>query len=322
MIPARPPSESDSRSAEKLARELGIVKSFLDDPTALNIVLNPDGRLWVERVDQPYAHAGDMSPPQAEAIMMTLASMFKTTITRENPLIECELPFDGSRFAGAIPPVSIAPVFAIRRHAVRVYTLSDYVADGVMTEYQSKVIRSAVEQRDNVLVVGGPGAGKTTLTNAIIAHISEAQPDHRLIVVEDTAELQVSSPNAVMLRTTETVDMARLLGRLTLRFDPDRIIVGEVRGREAHALLKAWNTGNRGGIATIHADNAASIFLRFEELVAEATAAPQQAAIARALGLVVFIESTPRGRRVTELLQVIGHDGTNYITHHHGDTKK
>jgi len=314
LEPAPLSSESYRRTLEKLTRELGPVAGFLAEPDVVNIVLNPDGRLWVERHGTGYQHVGEMPATQAEALMMTLAACHRTTITRDNPILECEIPRDGSRFAGTIPPIVQGPSFAIRRHAAQVFTLTDYVERGVMTAHQAAVIRAAVDARQNVLVVGGPGAGKTTLTNAIIAHIAAAWPNHRLVVVEDTAELQVTSPNAVVMRSSESASMHRLLGRLTLRFDPDRIIVGEVRGPEAHALLKAWNTGNRGGVATIHADDSASIFLRLEELLAEATPAPQQSAIARALGLVVYIEAGPQGRRVTELLCVHEHDGRAYVT--------
>jgi type IV secretion system protein VirB11 len=306
--------DSTFRLREKLTRELGPeVCACLSDPSVIEILLNADGTLWVERSGAPPCRLGSLAPLRAEAALATIAAAHKTAITRENPILECELPLDGSRFEGLIPPVVAAPVFAIRRKASAIFSLGQYVAAGMMSEGQKVIIEWAVAQRQNILIVGGTGSGKTTLVNAVIAQISTAFPEDRLVILEDTAEIQCSSENAVLLRSCEAAGLRRLL-RATLRLRPDRILVGEVRGAEALDLLKAWNTGHPGGVATIHANDARAGLTRLENLVAEATPAPAQRTIAEAIHLVVCIAKTARGRRIKELVRVRGFDGTSYQT--------
>ncbi len=309
-----PQQEQAARIHEKLRREAGpVVCRLLDEWDVLDIVLNPDGRLWVERLGQPMAACGTMLPAQAESFMATVAAALRTTLTRENPILEGELPLDGSRFEGLIPPIVPAPAFAIRRKASRVYTLEDYVAAGTMTERQAAAVGDAVAAHENVLVVGGTGSGKTTLTNALIEHITRVSPDDRVVLIEDTAELQCRAENYLPLRATAHTDMLALL-RVTMRVRPTRIIVGEVRGAEVLSLLKAWNTGHPGGVATVHANSARAGLLRLESLAAEATPAAMQRTIAAAVNVLVGIEKTTAGRRVREVLRVHGHDGRDYLT--------
>jgi P-type conjugative transfer ATPase TrbB len=310
-----PPAQDRlSRLHDKLSRELGPeVCACLSDASVIEILLNADGALWVERSGAAPCRLGSLVPTRAEAALATIAAAHKTTITRDNPILECELPLDGSRFEGLIPPVVPAPVFAIRRKASAIFSLTDYVAAGVMSEGQKTIIEWAAANRENILIVGGTGSGKTTLVNAVIAHVGAAFPEDRLVILEDTAEIQCASANAVLLRSCEAADLRRLL-RATLRLRPDRILVGEVRGAEALDLLKAWNTGHPGGVATLHANDARAGLTRLENLVAEATPAPAQRTIAEAIHLIVCIAKMERGRRVQELVRVRGFDGTNYQT--------
>ncbi|MFY9876847.1 MAG: P-type conjugative transfer ATPase TrbB, partial [Rhodomicrobium sp.] len=248
-------SDYADRIKQKLERELGDpVIGALRDASVIEIMLNPDGGLWVERFGRPMARLGEMLPHQAEAAMATLAATHRTTITRQSPILECELP-DGSRFEGLIPPVVAGPSFCIRKRASRIFTLDDYVASGAMTLRQRELIRKAALDHQNILIVGGTGSGKTTLVNAVIHLIAEELPHERLLILEDTAEIQCAAPNRVFKRTTDAIDLRRLL-RSTMRYRPDRIIVGEVRGGECLDLLKAWNTGHPGGVATVHANDA------------------------------------------------------------------
>ncbi|EDL4521545.1 conjugal transfer protein TrbB [Salmonella enterica subsp. enterica serovar Infantis] len=307
-------AEHDRRIAEKLRRELGPqVCALLDDTKVIEIMLNPDGSLWCEWLGQPMERVGTMPKAQAESLMGTVASSLRTHITAANPILECELPLDGSRFEALLPPIVSGPTFTIRKKASIVFTLANYVKSGIMTEAQCDAIKWAVRERKNILVVGGTGTGKTTLTNAIIAEIDAVTPEHRIVIIEDTRELQCSSPNVVPLRAVDHVDMTRLL-KATMRLRPDRILVGEARDGSALALLKAWNTGHPGGAATVHANSANAGLIRMEQLVAEATAAPMQALIAEAVDLIIAIEKTATGRRIKEVVTVSGHDGTNYIT--------
>jgi len=310
-------TEKQARVREKLLRELGPnIREALADPLVIEVVLNPDGKLWVERLGEEMQVVGAMASSNAESLMATIASSLSTTITRERPVLEGELPTDGSRFEGMIPPVVVRPSFAIRKKASRVFSLAEYVRKGIMTEAQRLGIVDAVKSRRNILVVGGTGTGKTTLLNAIILVISEVSPEHRVVIIEDTVELQCSSKNVVQLRTSDTVTMQGLL-RVTMRLRPDRILVGEVRGAEALALLKAWNTGHPGGLATVHANDASSGLLRIKQLIEEGLqggkADPE--VIAEAVGLVVVIQKTSvaPGRRVSEMVRVEGYESGAYV---------
>jgi type IV secretion system protein VirB11 len=310
-------TEKHARVREKLLRELGPnIREALADPLVIEVVLNPDGKLWVERLGEEMQVVGAMASSNAESLMATIASSLSTTITRERPVLEGELPTDGSRFEGMIPPVVVRPSFAIRKKASRVFSLAEYVRKGIMTEAQRLGIVEAVKSRRNILVVGGTGTGKTTLLNAIILVISEVSPEHRVVIIEDTVELQCSSKNVVQLRTSDTVTMQGLL-RVTMRLRPDRILVGEVRGAEALALLKAWNTGHPGGLATVHANDASSGLLRIKQLIEEGLqggkADPE--VIAEAVGLVVVIQKTSvaPGRRVSEMVRVEGYESGAYV---------
>jgi P-type conjugative transfer ATPase TrbB len=316
MKPVALPAQSERarRVSEKLRRELGPeICACLADPSVIEIMLNADGVLWVERFGRAMERLGLMPACQAEAFIATVAAIHRTVVDRLHPILECELPFDGSRFEALIPPAVSAPVFAIRRRPETIFTLADYVEAGIMTGAQSAVLRRAVEERLNILIVGGTGSGKTTLLNAVIDHMATACPDDRPVIMEDTAEIRCASANAVLMKTADAIDMNRLT-RAAMRLRPDRMLVGEVRGGEAHALIKAWNTGHPGGAATIHANSARAGLIRMESLVAEATAAPMQKTIAAAVNLVAFIAKTGEGRRVRELLRVHGFDGADYVT--------
>lgn len=304
--------EQARRLGEALRRQLGATLcDLLREPDVVELMLNADGTVWVERLGEPMSRVGHLAAAAAESLIATVASTLRGAVTRDNPILECELPLAGERFEALIPPVVTAPVFAIRRKASAVFTLEDYERQGIMTAGQRTRIERAIAVRKNILVVGGTGSGKTTLTNAIIDHIVRVSPRHRLVIIEDTAEIQCTAENAVILRTTDTVDMQRLL-KATMRLRPDRIIVGEVRGGEALALLKAWNTGHPGGVCTVHANHARAGLTRVEQLIAEVSQAPMQALIGEAVDLIVAIARTATGRRLEEVVAVEGFDGAAY----------
>ena len=301
------------RLVEKIRRVLGTtICRFLEEPGIVEIMLNANGTLWVERLAAEMECFGTMQPSQAESVICSVAAYHKEIVTRDNPIFEGELPLNGERFEALIPPAVSAPVFAIRLKASKVFTLAEYVKAGIMSEHQKEVIESAVLNRQNILVVGGTGTGKTTLTNAIINAIERLTPQHRLIIIEDTAEIQCSAKNANLLHSTDAVDMLRLL-KATMRLRPDRILVGEVRGPEALALLKAWNTGHPGGAATVHANGARAGLIRLEQLIAESSNSPMEKLIAEAVDLIVSIVKTPDGRRIDEILSVKGFQNGDYI---------
>jgi type IV secretion system protein VirB11 len=272
-----------------------------------------------------------ISAAQAENLLGTVAATLGCVITPERPILEGELSLDGSRFCGLLPPVVLGPAFCIRKAAALVYSLNDYVRDGILdgsmhvdvisldrppSSGHADALRHAIRTRQNILVVGGTQSGKTTLANGLLHEMSATVgTSQRVLTIEETRELRCTVPNCVALRTTETVDMTRLV-RTALRLRPDRIIVGEVRGAEALAMLKAWNTGHPGGIATVHAHDAHAGLIRLEQLVQEANVPPQPALIAEAVDLIVVIVRTPSGRKITEIARVRGARASGYELDH------
>jgi P-type conjugative transfer ATPase TrbB len=301
------PDGTLERQLSKLRKDLGeVFLAALADPETVEIVLNADGTLWHERLGEPLQAIGTMSAACADAAMRTIAAYHHTTLTRDNPSIECELPLDGSRFAGQIPPIVPAPVFAVRKRASRVFTLCQYVKAGIMTPEQKEFLCEAIRDHRNILAIGGTGGGKSTLLNGLIHELTQQYPNERLIIIEDTAELQCSTRNFVQYHTSPERSMTDLV-RMSMRMRPDRILVGEVRGPEALDLLMAWNTGHEGGIASLHANNAAAALNRLCTLVAMHPNAPHgliECLIGEAVDVIVHIARTDKGRVVREVLEV------------------
>lgn len=316
--------EEHRRISDMLRWELGPeLCALLEDDTVIEIILNSDGKLWVERLGVDMEEIGVMGASQAECLMGTLASLQKDVLTEKNPSIACELPkeFAGARFQGHIPPVVKSPAFTIRKKAIAVFTLQEYTAEGIMTQAQREIIEAAVRDRQNILIAGGTGSGKTTLTNAVVRYVSDVCPNDRIVILEDTAELKCAAKNAEKMLTTPEMNMARLL-KDTLRMRPDRILVGEVRDGSALDLLMAWNTGHPGGVCTLHSNSALSALSRMKLLIAMAVVGPMETLIADAVNLIVYIEKCAGKRRVKEIVKVTGYDGQQYLTQRVGDSNE
>ena len=303
------------RCARKLRAELGpAILAALDDPDVVEIIVNPpelgasDCAIWTESLRGGMRDSlARMAPVQVENIICTVATLLDTVANRDRPILEGELPFNGSRFEGFLPPVVSTPSLVIRKRALLIFTLDDYVRDGIMMPQHRQLIRRAIQERRNMIISGGTGSGKTTLINAILKEMMLlGKPEQRFVIIEDTVEIQCEARNALQLRSSDTVDIAELL-RATLRARPDRIIIGEARGKEALTLVKAWGTGHPGGVATVHANSAACALVRLDQLIQENNVPSQAPLIADTIDLVIHLERSGSSRQLTEALWVKGY---------------
>lgn len=301
------PVTGDRRRA-MLRTAMGVtIQEALGDPAVIEVMVNPDGKLWVDRHGDGRMDSGHrLTAAEAERIIRLVASHVHQECHAANPVISAELPETGERFEGLLPPVSPAPCFAIRKPARVLYRLSDYVDARIMGPLQAKALAEAVAGRKNLVVVGGTSSGKTTLVNALLAEVADG--GDRVILIEDTRELHCAAEDCVSLRTKPGVASLAELVRSTLRLRPDRIIVGEVRGPEALDMLKAWNTGHPGGITTLHANSAHAGLYRLEQLIQETVVTVPRRLIAEAIDIVVFLRGRGNGRRVETIAEVVGLD--------------
>ena len=311
---SQPSTVTSDRKVAALRQAMGpVIAQALADRLVVEVMVNPDGKIWIDRIGEGRSFTGErLAASDADRILRLLADHVGEVVTRDRPRISATLPETGERFQGAFMPIVASPAFAIRKRPEVVFTLDDYVTKGIMTEAMAEVLREAARTRQNLLIAGGTGSGKTTLANALLAEPAFAAD--RVVLIEDTAELQCAAPDRIEMltkRTEPAVTMTDLV-RDTLRLRPDRIIIGEVRDGSALDLLKAWNTGHPGGLATIHANSAGEALTRLEDLIGEVTQRVPYRAIAQAINLVVFIERTPHGRLVRTVARVTGRDGDGY----------
>jgi len=314
--------EPAARRRQMLRSAMGpAIAAALADPEVIEIMVNPDGRLRLDRLGEGRVTTDTvLDQGEAERIIRLVAAHLRTEIHAAAPILSAELPSweegrAGERFEGIIPPIAQAPCFAIRKPATRPYGLDDYVSDGIMSHAAADILRDAVRAHANILVAGGTSSGKTTLVNALLREMGEA--DERLILIEDTRELHSAAADTVALRTRSgTASMSDLV-RSTLRLRPDRIIVGEVRGSEALDMLKAWNTGHPGGIATVHANSALAALHRLESLIQEAVAIVPRQLIAEGINLIAFLEGRGQARRLASIVRIhgLGTDGSYSWSH-------
>lgn len=299
------------RVAEMMVRYLGetIVAGF-DDDDVTEIYVNPqDSRVRFDTRNRGKVDTGEQIGAQRiEQFLNAVADLHGVTLDGESPSIQAELPverFRGARLQGFRPPMTAGASFVVRKPPSIVYSLNEYVEKSILPQKGREILRQAVLEHWNILVAGGTGSGKTTFTNALLKEITDLCPTERVVILEDTVELQCEAKDHLALRTTPNVTLAQLV-RHTLRAYPDRIVVGEVRGPEALDLLDAWSTGHPGGLGTFHAQDAPSALLRLDRLCQRANVPSQVELIAEAVDLIVIMEGGHRSRRIKDLVRVQG----------------
>ncbi len=303
-----------------LERELGLALPLLQEQDVEDIALNPDSRLWVKRTGKAWERCGTMTAHNALSLISVVAAMRDQIVNSDSPVLETVLPHYGARFQGLVPPTVAAACFCIRKTCRQIFSMEQYIADGILTERQCTVLREAVLRRDNIIIAGGTGTGKTTFLDMLLRELFKLCPDDRVITIEEIPELQCSSPNLLAMFVNEATSALQLL-KASLRVRPTRIIVGEVRGAEAFTMLKAMDTGHPGGLATVHATTAAGALSRLELLSAEGSDSKRiREIVAAAVNVVVGIVTEhdfkryPAGRRVQNIITVTGLKDGQFLT--------
>lgn len=308
-VPAKPaPTETQTRRHASLRSAVAPIMSFLSDETVVEIMLNADGRIWVERAGTGmFAANVTMSPDDALRMLRLVATEMNTELSDRNPSLAGKLPIWGARVQASIPPIVEAPVFALRKPAKLVFGLDQYVERMILTPREADALQAAVRERRNILVGGGTGSGKTTFANALLREVADSTD--RVYLVEDNPELQCAAPNKVqVLVQSPTYTWNRAIMD-AMRFRPDRIIVGEIRDGSALEMLKAWNTGHPGGIATVHANDTHAMLDRVCQLVEEVVPTAPRALVAQTINICVHLRRDPQhpaGRSLTGIDEVIG----------------
>lgn len=303
---------SVEESHERLKHAFGELIGIYEDPLLMEMMFNSDGKLFYQNIGQKTVeYPKKFQFARVERIIKIAAHISGITLSYKNPILETTLPFDGARFSATIPPITKLPTFSIRKKAIRIFSLNDYLENEIITQSQYEIIKEAVSQHKNIMVAGSTGSGKTTFCNAIIKEISDQFPNERIIMIQDVAELQCASDNFVDFISDQYTTPTHLV-KLCLRYKPTRILMGEIRDAVALDLLDLWNTGHEGGLSTVHANSALLTLTRLENLIERNPFAPKRIpeVIADTLDYIFYIEENQetKRRKLTEILHVEGYD--------------
>lgn len=314
------PNEQHERLLEKLTREVrGPIQTALDNSDVIEIVCNSDGSVWQLGQTSGWQEIDAISQAKADSILSTVSALTDNIINPACPQIQCAFPLDGSRLQGLVPPAVPSPIFDIRKHSQHILTINDYVKDGILKDAFAKEIENAVVNRKNILISGGTCSGKTTLTKAIIDLARKLGDEgERFVIIEDTKELCCKAKNTVQIHAY-TREMLTKFTQAAMRLRPDRVIVGEVRGREAYDLMYLLNSGHPGSFTTIHANNCRLALHKFLMLARESGEDVHPQRIVECFDLVISIQRTKQGLKVTQLAEVIGYKNSDFIVKNIGE---
>jgi Flp pilus assembly CpaF family ATPase len=303
--------------AVQMQRILGAdVMGVFDRHGTSELYANPDGSVWSVAQGRGHSPAGlTLRAPEIEAFLNVAAARLGETITPQHPHLQGELPhpvFGGARLQGVVPPITGGPMFRVRKRPSEVIPLERYLGDGVMTREQYDAIRWGISQDYGIVVAGPTSSGKTYLLNSLLREQARAMvsPTDPVFVLEDTVEALSEAPNTVSLRTTPECDFDILLF-IALRCTPKYLHVPECR-RFASQMLEMWSTGHPG-FCTVHASSAEGALERLGRLARRDTGRNEGWLVASAVQLVVVINPTPTGRRVTEVAQCTGYRKGRYL---------
>ncbi len=308
------PEEQRERLLEKLSREVrGPIQTALNDKDVIEIVCNSDGTVWKLSRQGGWEEVDHISSAKADSILSTVAALTENIINLNNPQIQCAFPLDGSRLQGLSPPAVPTPIFDIRKHSAHIYSIDEYVKDRIITQEQADIIREAVTARQNILISGGTCSGKTTLAKTIIDLARMlGKPGERYVIIEDTKELHCKAKNIVHIHAYSR-DMLSRFTQAAMRLRPDRVIVGEVRGREAYDLMYLLNSGHPGSFTTIHANNSRLALHKFLMLARESGEDVHPNRVVECFDIVISIKRTEHGLRVDDVAEVVGYDRSDFI---------
>jgi type IV secretion system protein TrbB len=296
--------------AELLALAGSLLRTYLEDPSAIEIMVNPNGTCFVERYGQGMQEACPPRPQDLDTFLAAIADGVGQEWRDQSPSLHAALPEAGWRIQACRPPQAPGLTMALRKHPTQIYTLEDYQAKGILTAAQSRVLQHLLATRARVLISGATGSAKTSLTNACLHELRATE--ERLALLEDDPELICTVRNAVLFRTRPGVTMAHLVMD-ALRYRPDRIIVGEVRDGAALAMCRAFETGH-SGLCTVHAESAHGTLSRIEGLIQEVSTTAQSALIGSVIDAIVHMERYARTWRCTGILAVEGYAQGAYMT--------
>ena len=287
------------------------LRPYFEDEAVNEIMVNAPDQVFISRQGKELRAPVRLGASEITAAITLIASLVAKEVGEKsgNRVLSARLP--GFRIEAILPPVAVnGPAMCIRRHAARVFSIEEYVAAGVISATHAQLLADAIAARENFLIVGGTGSGKTTLMNTALAMIPK---EERLFVIETVHELQLAAENHLLVECDEDQGVtARRAVRTAMRCAPKRIIVGELRGPEAYDWMDAANTGHPGSAATIHANSASKALTRLENLLLMANMGvpyePLRASIGETVQWMFYIQRDGASRRVTQVSQLLGYD--------------